>query len=126
MMNLTKVLLIALCLLPSSAISGGKYINGWSEETYRVAIRSCTEAAVNSNMQYLIAKGHITSNASAKEKKEIREKLTTLQSAVCECALNKIMNDYHFNDLDKIKEYPDYRKKVLESCHAIVKKNSGL
>ena len=125
MMNLTKVLLIALCLLPSNAISGGKYINGWSEKTYRVAIRACTESAVNSNMQYLIANGHIKSDASAGERKEIRQKLTTLQSAVCECVQNQIMNDYHFRDLDKIKENPAYRKKVLESCHAKVQKKIG-
>jgi hypothetical protein len=119
----THVTLLLALASVSSAASAEQYVNGWTEVTFKSAVRGCIDSALPRQLQFMSSSGQIKPGASPEQLASARSMAVNYVTDSCTCALRQVMQSTRIEEIQSIKQRPDYARQITTACSTEVLRN---
>jgi hypothetical protein len=118
-----KAFLFASIVSASFGVSAEQYTNGWTEGTFKSTVNGCVATAVSKQMQFMSSSGQIKPGASPSQMAAAQAQVTSIETTICTCVQQQIMRDIKFENVESIRQRPDYVRQVGARCANEAMKN---
>jgi len=118
-----KAVFFASIVSTSFGVSAEQYINGWTEVTFKSTVNGCVATAVPKQMQFMSSSGQIKPGASPSQMAAAQAQVTSFETTICMCVGQQIMRYFKFEDVQSIRQRPDYVRQVGMRCSNEAMKN---